>query len=255
MRIIVAFFLIAALSSCTLAPRKPVAVPSVTTDELLAVLAENAASFSSLKGKARISYREEGRKTVKARNILVVAKPHYIRSEILGLFNQPAAVVAVNGDVLHFLVPGEGVLYRGEASAGNLQRILRIPLQVNDLVNFILYEIPLIEYRSSSLSITENGSIRLLLEGKSGLQEELFFDREKNLTGVRFKEAKKEILNLAYADFSAGEKPFPHHLVLKLPVRGAEAQIHFSSLDTNVGPDDELFHLKKPEGFELRQLP
>ncbi|MBN2429452.1 MAG: DUF4292 domain-containing protein [Deltaproteobacteria bacterium] len=255
MRIIIFFFLIAGLLSCALPVQVPVTVPEVTKDELFGVLAENAESFASLKGIARISFQEKGRKTVRVKSILLVEQPHRVRSEILGFFGQPAAVAVVNGELASLLVPGEGVLYKGGASARNLQRVLRIPLEIKDLINFILYRVPVIEYQDSNLEMTEEGRSRLLLKGKGDLQEELLFNTEQKLVEARLQKGEEEILKLSYGNFTEGGNPFPRLLVLNLPSRGVEARIEFSSLETNVGLDEKLFHLKKPEGFQIRQLP
>ena len=127
MRKLVFFILTVSLFSCAPPVRPPLVVPEASKDELLGVIAGNAATFKSLKGVARISFQEPGQKTLKGKQILLVEKPRRIRSEILGLFGQPAAVAVVNGENASLLVPREGILYQGEASAHNLQRILRIP--------------------------------------------------------------------------------------------------------------------------------
>jgi len=254
MRQLVFFFLLAGLFSCAPPVRLPLVVPEASPDELLGILAGNAASFKSLKGIARISFQEQDYKTMKGEQILLVEKPRRVRSEILGLFGQPAAVAVVNGEKASLLVPREGILYEGEASARNLQKILRIPLKIEDLVSFILYQVPVIEFQTSTVEIPAEGGYRLLLEGKGGLLEELFFSPEKKLLAARFQKGREEMLKLTYGDFTDGEKPFPRNLVLHLPRPGIEARVEFTALETNVELDEKLFRLEPPEGFQIRQL-
>ena len=254
MRKLVLFFVIAGLFSCAPAVRPPLVVPEASPDELLGVLAGNAASFTSLKGIARISFHEQGKKNIKGKQILLLEKPNRVRSEILGLFGQSAAVAVVNGESVSVLVPREGVLYQGEASVHNLQRILRIPLKIKDLVNFILYQVPVIEYQTSSVEVLPGGGFRLLLKGEGELLEELVFNAEQQLVEGRFQKGTEEILRLAYGNFSEGKNPFPHHQILDLPGSGIEARVEFISLETNVELDEKLFRLEKPEGFQIRQL-
>jgi hypothetical protein len=248
------FLLIGCLFSCAPAPRLPVVAPEVSKTELLGVLADNATSFTSLKGVARISLREEGEKTVKGKHILLVKKPRRVRTEILGLFGQPMAVAVVDGGSASLLVPRERVLYTGEASPRNIQRILRIPLEVKDLVNFILYQVPVIVYRSAVLNPLPGNGFRLILQGKGSVEEELDFDAGKKLVKALFRNGSEEVLTVRYGNFSEGENPFPQRLELSLPQRGTEARVEFSSLQTNVDIDDGLFRLEKPEGFQVRPL-
>ena len=249
------FLLIGILFSCVPVPRPPAVVPEVSEVELLGVLADNAASFSSLKGIARISFRETGQKTVKGKHVLLIKKPSQVRTEILGLFGQPMAVAVVDDNNAAILVPKEGTLYKGRPSAQNVQRILRIPLEIEDLVNFMLYQVPLMDYRTFTLQIPPDGGYRLVLQKGKGQREELDFDADKKLVKVLFINNDKEVLMVGYGDFSEGEKPFPGQLDLSIPSRGIEAKVEFSSLETNVDLDDELFRLTKPEGFQIRPFP
>ncbi len=248
------FLLIGSLFSCAPATRFPVVAPEVSKTELLGVLAGNAASFTSLKGIARIILREKGEKTVKGKHILLVKKPRQVRTEILGLFGQPMAVAVVDGASVSLLVPRERVLYTGEASPRNIQRILRIPLKVKDLVNFILYQVPVIEYRNAVLSFLPEDGFRLILQGKELVEEELDFDDDKKLVKALFRNGSEEVLTVRYGNFSEEENPFPQRLELSLHQKGTEARVEFSSLQTNVDIDDGLFRLEKPEGFQARPL-
>ena len=177
-----------------------------------------------------------------------------VRSEILGLLGQPAAVAAVNGEVVSLLDLRQGVLYRGEASSRNLRRVLRIPLRIQDLVSFILYQVPIIEHRVSTLEVLSTGGYLLSLEGAGGLREKLTFDDRQRLAEAHISDQGKEFFSLRYENFSDGEKPFPRQFQLKLPDQRVEARIEFSSLETNVELDEKLFRLEKPEGFQVRPL-
>ena len=97
----------------------------------------------------------------------------------------------VDGEKASLLVPREGILYQGEASAHNLQRLLRIPLKIQDLVNFILYQVPVIEYQTSTVEISPAGDFRLLLKGDGGLLEEFIFSPEQKLVEADCKRARK----------------------------------------------------------------
>lgn len=249
------FLLIAILASCVSAPREPAPVFRVSEEELLAVLAGNASSFRSLRGVARITLDEEGQKTVKAKQILLVEKPYRVRSEILGLFGQPLAVAVVNRDQAAILVPGEGVLYKGGASRRNVQRILRLPLEITDLVQFLLYQVPVIDYRSRDLHIQPDGGSRLILRGDNQFSEELEFDARRLLVAAHFRNGEEEVLALRYRDFSDQPRPFPQHMEFILPLGGVKVKIDFSSLMTNVDIDAELFRLIKPEGIKIRPFP
>jgi outer membrane lipoprotein-sorting protein len=248
------FLLIGCLFACAPISRPPVVVPEVSEAELLAILAGNKTSFTSLKGIARISLHESGRKNIRGKHVLLVKKPGQVRTEILGLFGQPIAVAVVDENSAAILVPKEAALYVGKPSPKNVERVLRIPLEIKDLVNFVLYQVPLIDYRTSLLQILPDSGFRLTLKGENGRQEELEFNADKKLVKVLFRDGADKILTVRYGNFSGGEKSFPQRLGLSLPGKGIEAEVEFSSLETNVDLEDELFRLTKPEGFNIRPL-
>lgn len=244
------------LAAC--APRPvapiPIAAPLISAERLFERLDENAAAFSSLEGIAKVRIDQAG-KSQSITEIVISEKPDRLRLETLSPFGTPLLLMATDGKEIDVLVPGEGKLYRGEATLGNLQRLTRLPLQLTDLVHLLLYQVPVIAHESHSVTPMDEGGVLLTLHGADGRRQELSFDSLLRLTDSAYYREEELLLKAGYGRFTNGSHPFPTSASMAMPATDTEATVAFSEVRTNVVIPEERFRLKAPEGVQILSFP
>ncbi|PLX85139.1 MAG: hypothetical protein C0617_05495 [Desulfuromonas sp.] len=244
------------LQACVPAPPPPpaVVVPGMETT-LLDRLYDYGRAFRSLKGVAKVRVSSGGR-TLSGTQVLFAEKPDRLRAETLNPlgFGQSLLQVAASGDKLEVYVPREGRYYEGQATAGNLARFTRLPLQLEDLVRLILYDVPVLPFEETLLSSGEGG-YRLSLYGEGEVRQELTYDAGLRLTGSAYFVGKDLQLEVVYEKFSEDRPGFPRVQRLSAPQDGAVASLVFSEALTNVVIPGDRFSLDPPAGIEVRPIP
>lgn len=252
------FVLGLALAGCvpaTLAPsRAPLSVGQ--EDRLWDRVRDNGRQYQSLRGLAKVQVSWQG-KNASVTQVLVVETPDRFRAETLNPFGfgSPLLLMATDGRQLAVMVPGEGRMFRGEATSRNLQRFTRVPLYLEDLVQFILYQVPVIAHDERRAYLVADG--RMLLELRDGdrRRQDLYFNPSELLLETAYYEGEELTLRVRYDGFSPGEDPFPLSASLEMPGRQARASLVFSELQTNVSPEAALFLLGTPPGYEETPIP
>jgi outer membrane lipoprotein-sorting protein len=255
MRRFALLFLLVA-SACVPRPAAPPASPPpplVAAAQLLARLDENAAAFRSLEGLAKVRV-SSGDKTLSASQVLIVEKPDRFRAETLSPFGNPLLLMATDGASITILIPGEQTFYSGEATARNVQRFTRLPLRLPDLVQLLLYQVPVIPHVRQTLHADEAGYL-LSLYGAAESRQELRFDRALRLTGTAYFVADELQLRIGYDRFGASSPAFPAACHLEMPAFQTAASLVFSELQTNVSIPVGRFILSPPPGVEVRPIP
>jgi outer membrane lipoprotein-sorting protein len=240
------------LSAC--APRAivPVEVPPGMEVLLLQQIEQNAGTFHSLEGLARVRISGEG-KSFSSTQVLLAEKPNRFRAETLSPFGQPVLTVATDGHELSAFVPSERLFYRGESSLRNVQRFTRMPLQLEDLVHILLYDVPILSYQFRSVASTARGGYLLTLLGPGETRQEMIFDRDLRLSGASYFQGVELLLRITYDRF--GSEGFPASASLEMPAQNAEASLVFSDLRTNVSIAPERFQMHPPQGIEEQPFP
>ena len=234
-------------------PMAPMALPPVSEEVLLQTLAGNRDAYHSLKGLANIIVEIEG-KTTRARQVVLIQKPARLRTEILGLFGQPALQVAVNRNQLVVNIPGERLFLQGPATPANLARFTLLPLGVEDLVRLVLYDVPLIPYIESSLTTGAEGYV-LRLSDEQGGEQILLFDEKIRLAGVEYFRFGASLLRVVYDNFYTEKGGFPGSAALFMSQRPASLVLTYSELEINAEIPAERFDLKAPAGAKIERLP
>ena len=142
---VVFLLLLPLLSSCAKLAPKLVGEP-VSQDFAAGLMQEwltSSEQYRSLSGLAKFSMVTPER-SLNGSQVLLIEKPNSLRAEVLSLFGSPLLLLAANGDRLDALLPFENEFYTGSASAKNLGRFVRLPLKLEDLVNVLLYQPPII---------------------------------------------------------------------------------------------------------------
>jgi hypothetical protein len=188
---------------------------------------------------------------------LLVEKPDRFRAETLNPFGfgSPLLLMATDGRELAVMVPGEGLMFRGEASTRNLQRFTKLPLQLADLVHLLLYQVPVIPYAVLNGSVGPGGDYLLQLQDTEGRRQELWFDPDLKLVHSAYFQGSELDLRIRYDNFSAEDFPFPRSVFMEMPLQQAEASLAFSQVATNIAPEGRQFRLTTPEGYQERPIP
>lgn len=244
------------LLSAACVPRRPSppSVPLASETVLLERLAEDAQAFQSLQGLAKVRV-ERGGQSLGGTQVLMAEKPDRLRAETLSPFGQPLLLMATDGLELTVMVPSDGRFYRGEASARNVQRFTRLPLQLTDLVHILLYQVPIIGHDKRILIIEDEDGYLLKLLDESGRRQELRFNGALNLVEVAYFLGADLQLRVRYDKFMGELHPFPQSAFLEMPALDAEASLVFSEVRTNVAIPAERFLLTPSPGVEILPIP
>jgi outer membrane lipoprotein-sorting protein len=232
----------------------PAHVPPYLEERLLQQLEENGRAFRSIQGLAKVRVKTPDR-SLTTTQVVLAEKPDRFRAETLSPFGTPLLMMATDGSELTVLIPSDRKFYRGEASPGNLQRLTRLPLQMEDLIRIVLYQAPMIPYQRSALSPVDDGGYLLELSGDADVRQELFFDRELRLVQAAYWAGDALQLRIRYDKFEGEVRPFPRETYLEMPAQQVEARLDFSEARTNVVIPGERFVLTPPEGVSVSPIP
>lgn len=240
------------LASCA-PPPKPVPMLPDLEQKLLGQLRDSGRTFSSLEGLAKVEVVAPERK-VSTNQILFAEKPGRLRTEILSPFGTPLMLIATDGQELTAYLPGDGLFYRGEATDANIQRLLRIPLRLDDLVDIVLYAPPLFDYSSVKAGVESDRHYLLTLDEEGAYRQEFRFDRELNLVGARYRMGNEKLLEVNY-EFRSLRSVYPQKIKAEMPQHESSLAVTFSDVETNVDIRSDRFLLSPPAGVQVRPLP
>ena len=249
-------FLLLCLALAACAPRPaclPVLAPA-SASSLLAAVSASDQVFHSLRGLAKVKVTSSGR-TIGGTQVLLAEKPDRLRAETLSPFGQPLLVLVADGRELSILVPGEGRFYHGPATFRNLERFTGLPLRLPDLVQTLLYQVPVIAATQQSVTVTDDNRYRLTLQALDGRREILFFDGNKRLVKMDYYAGGQLEFTVSWSRFAAGPQPFPLAATLNMPRQQTVASLLFTELKTNVVIPAERFTLVPPAGVSIVDLP
>jgi len=252
-RYLVAILLAFSLSNCVPPPPSVVApLPEGIEDVLVGKLYENAHAFSSLQGVVKTKI-VVGDKVNNSSQALFLQKPAYLRSEVLNPFGfgQPLLTFATDGRDLAVFIPAQSDFFRGEATPENLSRLVPIPLSVEDLVRFLLYDVRMIRHETSRVT-SQDGGYLLTLETQEGLKQVFRFDGDLFLSQMEISYGGESLISVRYGK---GEDSFPSSVSLGMPPQGIQASLVFSDVETNTDIPPERFTLTPPAGVEEKPFP
>ena len=248
-RALIAVF-IAIQLSCTQAivPEPPTEKP--TREELLNLLELSVSEFDSIKGLARISYRQNGRKQA-ANHVVLARSPDRLRLETLGLFGSPALLASTDGVRSIVLVPGEGQAFVGPADGDFLRRVTRLPLTTEMVVSIVLRRPDILDWQQADISYHPDATSRLTLQD-GRLSQELDFDASRKLVRVAYYADSRHVSTIRYSEYVDG---FPNKVLLDLPASQVVAELEFSELAINTSPEDAVFRLVPSEAYQVAPFP
>ena len=252
------------MSSCTLRQSLQPTVPSTTSDiskesevpaaeQLLAPLRARQQQLTSLRGLARVTYKDSEEKGT-ARQAVAVVAPDHFRVELFSPIGI-AALVTTDGQRLAAYFPKEKTIYRGAANAENAARFLRIMLSAGDIASLLLglpFSIPHEENSTVRFEADHNWYV-LSVPEEGGSSQTLIFDAQKRhlLKWEALSSDGSVLARMALAEYRAVQgQEFPFEIILTDLQGGQEAGIYYERVEINPTLTDTLFTLAPISGVQ-----
>ncbi len=224
-------------------------------EALLDSLQSSIESRSALRARANLDLDAPGIRFDRPQR-LAVARPARMRVEVLGLFDQLAAVVVTNGDRYQvYDVRNEG-LEEGIVDAGLLWRIARVDL-VPDVAVDILLGAPRSDPALSNGGawLQEDGSIAFARVDRRGVRRETYrFDVGGRIAErATYDEAGELVWRAQFSDYrpvlspSGGDVAFAHDVLLDFPRVSARVRMVFKRVLLSEDLPEALFVLQLPD--------
>ena len=261
----VAVLLLALTASCTLTPRStptgpapPPAGPTLPAGrELLAPLTDRRARVTSLRGLARVVYKDAAQKG-NARQAVAVTAPDRFRLELFSPVGV-AALVATDGQRLAAYLPQEKTIYRGAASPLNAARFLRVMLSAAQVASLLL-GLPLLPWDADGGTARvdpESGLYELTAPLPGGGTQRFFFEQKlRRLVKWEVHNTDgRPLARMTLADYRAVQgQEFPFEIALVDPQGDQEAAIYYEQVELNPPLPPALFTLAPIAGVREANL-
>jgi len=117
--------------------RTPLAIDDPRAESVLASLLEGSDRVQALRGSARVAIDGPDFELNRPQRI-AVERPARLRFEVVGLFDQLAAVLVTDGREFGFYDAAENRIQRGRITPGLMWRLARLDLDVHEAVGILL---------------------------------------------------------------------------------------------------------------------
>ena len=174
-----------------------------------------------------------------------------IRLEVIGPHGQPVASLAANETAFYFFSHVERKFYEKALTDRSLETYLKIPITVNEMVNFLSGRIPLDHYDQIALTQNGNGEGFILygLKKDSKTVIKLFLDDAKETVykAEYFHSVSKFSFRVEFIDpklVDAYKIPFQIKIV---DDKGSDFILKMDRVWANATVDESIFTLSQPE--------
>jgi outer membrane lipoprotein-sorting protein len=232
----------------TTVPREPIADDA---RRALALLAERYAEFTSMRALADVSLKRGGERQ-RVQGALLVRTPSSVRLEALSPFGPPLMVVTVHGGQIAAYDALKNVAHVGPADAETVAKILRLPLDPDDLVSVLTgrFAGPR-DVRSAELLAPDATGPSLNLADGAGGHQRVWLDlatgviQQRQIFGSRFNALVK------YRRDGAGALT---GFDLDAAMSYITASVTYQNLVEGEGINDERFILTIPKGAKTQPI-
>lgn len=224
-------------------------------DALLASLQHRVASRSALRARANLDLDAPDVRLDRPQR-LAVARPARMRVEVLGLFDQLAAVVVTNGERYQVYDARSDELEEGLVDAALLWRVARVDL-VPEVAVGILLGAPRPDpgLSSGGARLLEDGAIAFARLDARGVQRESYrFDAAGQIAERASFDAQGDLdWRAQFSDYrpvrspAGPEEPFAHDVLLEFPRVSARAHMVFKQVLLSEELPEALFVLQLPD--------
>lgn len=224
------------------APRGP--LPSAAS--IFDALDARRAAVRSLRAWARLSYTAPD-ESHRAKQLLVAERPDRLRLEILSPIGTVFVLTASDGALAAY-ARDEATVYRGAASAANLQRYTQVDLPVATAVDLLLGTPPL-RGGSDAVVSADGAAAKLWQESASGATVAWF---SPVLEPTRYEQHDADgrvLLRASFDGYTAVDGVrLPSRLAIELPASQRRIDIALSEPEVNPPLPETVFALQTPAG-------
>jgi len=209
-------------------------------------LAQRRAAVRSVRALARLRYSapEESRS---AKQLIIAERPDRLRFEILSPFGAVFVLTAADG-ALAAWTRSESTVYRGSASAENLQRYAQVDLPVATAVDLLLGTPPLQANADGVVSADDDG-IELWQESGRGVRVGWF---SPALEPLRYEQRDADghvLLRATFGQYATVDGVrLPTQLGIEIPSAQRRVDIDLAEPEVNPVLSNALFALETPAG-------
>jgi hypothetical protein len=217
-----------------------------SAEQILAGLAQRRAALRSLRAMARLSYTSP-EESHKVKQLVIAERPDRLRFEILSPFGAAFVLTAADG-VLAAWQRNESTVYRGAASATNLQRYAQVDLPVATAVDLLLGTPPL-QTDPRSVVSADGGAIELWQGAGHGVRVAWF---SPTLEPLRYEQRDSDgrvLLRTTFGQYAAsGAVRLPTQFAIELPLQQRRIDIALGDVEVNPVLAGAVFALETPAG-------
>lgn len=213
--------------------------PLSRDDPRVVFLADSLAAMArdrhSLVGAARLSLEAPDLRFSRPQRV-ALRRPASLRVEILGLFNQVAAILTTDGARYQFFDLESSEVEEGEAGRSLLWEVARVDLEPREVVGLLLGAPVQAGSVLESARGRDDGSLLLGFRLAADATRRVFeFDASSGLVGVRHRAADGSLVwEAEYSDYrNLGERLFAHQIALDFPAQQAQATFYFGTAELN----------------------
>ncbi len=248
--------LVFALAGCALRETAPelvgVELSPSAIEKTLTFLNSQRERTKDLKTLVRVRLEAGGEKN-SFRYAIVYRRPSALRIEtypLNGFFT--LSTLGVINESLTTVVHNEGVVFTATPSRGVFERILGLPLTVDEIASLL-----------SADPILSGAKIRGIQEGLIeryiSNDKRAYFEVSAGSSEVSriklFDEDHKILAEAVYSDYKIVDGvSFPFHISLRIVEADVHADLRIQKMQINTAPSDALFSIEIPEGFSTKML-
>ena len=252
--------LLCSLAGCTRVPPTSLARdPSALLDQVRA----QQARVQRVRGAARVRIASPSFSGT-VTEFIAAEKPDRVHLETLDFFGSPATVLVAGDGRFALYDVRNKVFYRGEATPGNVSRLLPFEIPVEELVTILCGSAPLLP--GAPLEVGQDGEQLLLTLGLGDVGQRLAIGEQATVAWSRVRRAgppgaRPQDLNPGYdLEFRAftgrGGVRFPEEMNLDAPASSSRLKLSWhDDVEVNGSIEQGLFRLDPPPGVRVEELP
>jgi hypothetical protein len=201
---------------------------------LVGGLVATAEDRHSLVGAADVSLTSPDLRFSRPQRVALM-RPSSLRIEVLGLFNQVAAILTTDGSRYQLYDATRPEIEEGRARPGLLWQVARVDLEPDEAIDLLLGAPLDARSRVEAAHAGKDGRIRIAFRSPVDGGLRIFeFDAESRLSRVRQWAADGLLWEAVYDDYRpVGDRSFAHEIEIRFPDQEARASFRFTAAELN----------------------
>ncbi len=246
MRLLLLSVLLLLLSSCTPVP-VPVQKTSVDVAQIMTLLHQRQQRVHALAGLADVTLRRQDKRWSVTQAVLV-EYPQRLRLDVVNFFGQVQMQLVIDSGRLQVYVPADGRLYRGWASAANLERFAGMNVSPPLLAALLLGRLPDGVLEQGRVTACRNG-VELFVD--PGRYRVIFDDNR--IQSICYSVNNNVVYKVVYSAYNRANG-FASHIVFSMPQQQLELDITMDDVELNPAFTGGSFVLQPPATVAVEDM-